>query len=295
MPNLKFENQRERTNELLDIIHIDLNRPHNTAGNNGEKYILTFIDDYSKATRLYTIKSRTEVYECFFEFINTVENITDKKIKRSRCDNEKEKEYVNKDISRLAREKGIILLLCPPYVHQLNSTAERYNRSIMDTTRCVLSEAKINRRFWPEIIKKATYLKNRMLVNTIEKKTPYEILTGKKPNIKNLRIHGSRVFLKVQEEKRKSKWDRKADLGILLGYENVGYRVLINKVITARHVDIVEEDVNLIGFKDDDGEYGDESKDRNDTVGTVSCKLPSEQKVTNCENEYKGENEKQWY
>jgi len=33
----------------------------------------------------------------------------------------------------------------------------------------------------------------------------------------------------------------------------VGYRVLINnKVIIARHVDIIEEDVNLIGFKGED-------------------------------------------
>jgi len=115
MHNLKFENQRERANDLLDIIHTDLNGPHNTTGNNGEKYFLTFIDDYSKTARMYTIKSKTEVYECFIDFINMVENITGKKIKKLRCDNGKE--YVNKDISRLAREKGIILDLCPPYVH----------------------------------------------------------------------------------------------------------------------------------------------------------------------------------
>jgi len=279
MHNLKFENQKERANDLLNIIHTELNDQHNTTGNNGEKYFLTFIDDYSKAARVYTIKSKTEVYECFIEFINTVENITGKKIKRLRCNNGKE--YVNKDISRLTRAKGIILDLRPPYVHQLNGTAEHYNRSIMDTARYLLSVAKINRRFWPEIIKTVAYLKNRMLANTIEKKTLYEILTGKKPDTKNLRIYGSRVFVRVPEEKRKSKWDRKADLGILLGrillgYENVGYRVLINnKVIIARYVDIVEENVNLIGFKNDDEEYGDGDRDRNNTVGTVSCKLPN--------------------
>lgn len=41
----------------------------------------------------------------------------------------------------------------------------------------------------------------------------------------------------------------------MLGYENVGYRILIkNKVIIARHVDVIEEDTNLIGFKCDDEE-----------------------------------------
>jgi len=175
--NLKFQNQRERANDLLDIIYTDLNDPHNTAENNSEKYFLTFIDDCSKAASVYTLKSKTEVYECFIEFINTVENITGKKIERLRCDNGKE--YVNKDINRLAKEKGNILDLCLSYIYQLNGTAECYNRSIMDTARCLLSEAKINRRFWPEIIKTAAYLKNRTLANTIEKKTPYEILIGK--------------------------------------------------------------------------------------------------------------------
>jgi len=51
MHNLKFEYQRKRANDLLDIIHTDLNGPNNTAKNNGEKYFLTFIDDHSKAAR----------------------------------------------------------------------------------------------------------------------------------------------------------------------------------------------------------------------------------------------------
>jgi len=59
----------------------------------GRNIFLTFIDDYSKAARVY-IKSKTEVYECFIEFINTVENITGKKMKKLTCDNGKE--YLNK-------------------------------------------------------------------------------------------------------------------------------------------------------------------------------------------------------
>jgi len=75
----------------------------------------------------------------------------------------------------------------------------------------------------------------------------------------------------------------------LLGNKNVGHKGLINnKVIFARHVDIAEENINLIGFKHDDGEndYEDGGRDRNEGKNTVlSCKHLSEQKVTNCENE----------
>lgn len=121
----------------------------------------------------------------------------------------------------------------------------------METARCLLSDAKIHNRFWPEVIKTAVYLKNRTLANTVEKKTPYEIMMGEKPDISNLKLYGSRVFIRVPDVRRRSKWDRKADLGVLVGYEDVGYGVLINnRVIIAKHVDIVEENVKLVGFND---------------------------------------------
>ena len=60
-------------------------------------------------------------------------------------------------------------------------------------------------------------------------------------------------FFRVPENKRKSKWDRKADLGVLVGYDSVGYRVLTNnRVIVAKHVDIIEENVKLVGFGNND-------------------------------------------
>jgi hypothetical protein len=161
---------------------------------------------------------------------------------------------------------------CPRYVHESNGTAERYNRSIMDIARCLLTEARVHIRFWPEAILAAAYLKNRTLANTIERKTPYEILFGKKPNAKHLRMYGSRVFVRVSEQNRSSKWDRKADLGILLGYSEVGYRVLINnKIVVARHVNIVENDIRCFGFDEcensNDSVSGDENlKDCSETV-----------------------------
>ena len=64
-------------------------------------------------------------------------------------------------------------------MHELNGTAERYNRSVMDISRCLLAQAKVNNRFWPEVVCAAVYLKNRSLANTVEMKTPYEIFFWK--------------------------------------------------------------------------------------------------------------------
>ncbi|KAF2893615.1 hypothetical protein ILUMI_12558 [Ignelater luminosus] len=167
-------------------------------------------------------------------------------IKELRCDNGKE--YINSRVFQFAKEKGIIIKPSPPYVHELNGTAERYNRSLMDMGRCLLSEAEIHQRFWPEIIKAAAYLKNRTLTNTIEQKTPYEIFFKQKPSVKNLRMYGSKVFVRIPEEKR---------------------RVLMNnRVIIARHCDIIEEDVNLCGFEDEERQsnYDEEKEIEKQTI-----------------------------
>lgn len=245
MSNVPFENNRTKTTEILELIHTYLNGPHNTTGYGGEKYFLTFIDDYSKCTRIFCIKSKSETANCFKEFVNLVENKFNKRVKKLQCDNGGE--YLNRDIYNFIREKGIELLPCPPYAHELNGVAERYNRSAMDIGRCLMREAKIHRRYWPEIMKTAGYLKNRTIANTIENKTPYEIFFGIKPNVEHLKIYGSRVYVRVPEVLRKSKWDDKAQVGVLVGYNENGYRVRMNnRIINARHVQVVEENTQLI-------------------------------------------------
>ena len=50
-------------------------------------------------------------------------------------------------------------------------------------------------------------------------RSPYEIFLNEKPDTKYLKLYGSKVFVKVPESKRNSKWDRKADLETLIDYE----------------------------------------------------------------------------
>ena len=70
MSNEPFENDRTRATEILELIHTDLNGPHNTIGYCGEKYFVTFIDDYSKCAKIYCIKNKSKTASCFFDYIN---------------------------------------------------------------------------------------------------------------------------------------------------------------------------------------------------------------------------------
>lgn len=104
MHNLPFKNNRRRAEDILEIVHSDVNGPHTTTGCNGEKYFVTFIDDYSKLAKVCCIKSKDQVLDCFMEYVSEVQNLTGKMIKESRCDNGKE--YMNSKIYKFCKRKG---------------------------------------------------------------------------------------------------------------------------------------------------------------------------------------------
>jgi hypothetical protein len=61
-------------------------------------YYVIFINDYSKKTWLYLLKTKDEVFNKFQEFKAEIENLTNKKIKTLRTDNGGEytpKEFVS--------------------------------------------------------------------------------------------------------------------------------------------------------------------------------------------------------
>jgi hypothetical protein len=79
----------------------------------------------------------------------------------------------------------------------------------LDMARIMLDEYKTSDRFWAEAVNTACYAINRLYLHRILKKTSYELLTGKKPNISYFRFFGSKCFILVKRG-RKSKFAPKA-------------------------------------------------------------------------------------
>lgn len=62
---------------------------------------------------------------------------------------------------------------------------------------------------WAEAVNTAVYIINRAPAAGIgNNTTPFEIWTGRKPNLDHLRIFGSPVMVHIPKERRK-KWDKK--------------------------------------------------------------------------------------
>jgi hypothetical protein len=139
------------------------------------------------------------------------------RIKKIRSDNGTK--FKNSQIEGFLEEEGIKHEFSSPYTPQQNGVVERKNRTLLDMARTMLDEYKTPDRFWAEAINTACYSINRLYLHRILKKTSYELLTDKKPNVSYFRVFGSKCFILVKRG-RKSKFAPKVVEGFLLGYDS---------------------------------------------------------------------------
>lgn len=78
---------------------------------------------------------------------------------------------------------------------QHNGVAKRLNRTLAEHVCTVMHASGLPKYLWGEGIMHAVYVKNRSFTRSLEDKTPYEMLTGKKPHLGDLPIWGTKVWV----------------------------------------------------------------------------------------------------
>ena len=76
-----FPKSETKTKGMLELIHSDVCGPMPSTSLSGYEYYVTFIDDYSRNTWIYFLKTKDEVIGKFKEFKALIENLSDKRIK----------------------------------------------------------------------------------------------------------------------------------------------------------------------------------------------------------------------
>ncbi|GJX79236.1 integrase, catalytic region, zinc finger, CCHC-type containing protein [Tanacetum coccineum] len=113
---------------------------------------------------------------------------------------------------------------------------------------------------WAEAIATACFTQNRSIVHTQYNKTPYELIRGRKPNIRYFHVFGSLCY-PTNDCDDLGKMKPKADIGIFIGYfessrgfHNSAANTLDNKHTSSSSSIIVEEDeapqiVSLLAYQ----------------------------------------------
>jgi transposase InsO family protein len=205
------------TDMPLKLLHMDLFGPIAYISIGGSKYCLVIVDDYSCFTWIFFLQEKSQTQETLKRFLRRAQNEFGLRIKKIRSDNGTE--FKNSQIEGFLEEEGIKHEFSSPYTPQQNGVVDRKNRTLLDMARTMLDEYKTPDRFWAKAINTTCYSINRLYLHRILKKTSYELLTGKKPNVSYFRVFGSKCFILIKRG-RSSKFAPKVVEGFLLGYDS---------------------------------------------------------------------------
>ena len=159
----------------------------------GYLYFVTFTDDFSRYGYLYLMRHKSENFEMFKAFKNEVQNQLGKTIKALRSD--RGGEYMSQEFTDYLSECEIISQLTPPGTPQWNGVSERRNRTLLDMVRSMMSQVSLPVSFWGYAVETAAFILNRTPSKSVEK-TPYELWTGRVPNLSFLKIWGCDAYVK---------------------------------------------------------------------------------------------------
>nr|KAJ0208644.1 hypothetical protein LSAT_V11C400177410 [Lactuca sativa] len=219
-----FFGTSERAIVLLGIIHTDVCGPFKTMSRYGERYYITFTDDFSRFGYVYLMKHKHEAFEKFKLFQSEVENQLDKTIKILRSD--RGGEYLSQEFQDHLRSRGIISQLTPLRTPYLNGVFERRNRTLLDmsyalhTAACILNVAPTKK----------------------VEKTPYEMWYGRPPSLSYMKVWGCEAYVRQEIS---NKLEPRFTKCIFVGYPRdcLGYYFYIpneNKIFISRKVEFFE-------------------------------------------------------
>ena len=214
----------KRSEEVLGLVHTDVCGKINVKSLSGGEYFLTFIDDKTRYVWVYILKRKDQVFEKFREWKALVENSIGQKLKALRSDNGGE--YTSIEFEKYLKTEGVRHELTVPKTPEQNGVSERMNRTLVESVRSMLSDAKLPHSYWAEALSTAAYVRNRSPTKAVQDMTPFEALTGEKPDVKHLRAFGCTAYAHVAKDER-HKLDSKTRKCIFLGYgtETKGYRL----------------------------------------------------------------------
>ncbi|CAL1354730.1 unnamed protein product [Linum trigynum] len=233
-----------RAKNVLDLVHSELCEPDvNVKSLGGARYFVTFIDDHSRKTWVYTLKTKDWALDVFKQFLALLERETGKKLKCIWTDNGGE---YKGSFSTFCKEHGIRQQFTPPKTPQLNGLAERMNRTLLERVMCLLSHSKLPQSFWGEALLAAVYVWNRSPSVPLKYDTPEKVWTGKEVSYKYLWVFGCMAFVHIPKDER-SKLDSKTRPCVFIGYgqDEFGYRFFYpiqKKLIRSRDAVFIENE-----------------------------------------------------
>ena len=214
------------TKAPLELIHADVWGPSPVASRSGMKYYLVLVDDFTRWSTAYPLRSKDQVLDQVKVYVQRMERQTGRTVKKILTDNGGE--FCSRASEAYYQEKGIVHVTTNVHSPHQNGIAERFNQTALKAVRVMRKDSAMPKFLWAELLLTFVYLKNRVPQKILGYKTPFERLRGHPPNLGHLRRIGSKVYGFLPKGLRKDKLEDTAESGTLIGYSSStrGYRYI---------------------------------------------------------------------
>jgi len=111
-----------RASQILQLVHADICGPIKLTSNNKKRYLLTFIDYFSRKTWVYFLAEKSEAFTIFKSFKLHVEKATNMSLKGLRTD--RGGEFTSQEFNNFCNAHGVQRQLTAAYSPQQNGVAD---------------------------------------------------------------------------------------------------------------------------------------------------------------------------
>ncbi|GKB28763.1 retrovirus-related pol polyprotein from transposon TNT 1-94, partial [Tanacetum coccineum] len=190
-------------------------RPMRIQSINGRKYVLVIVDDYSRFTWVKFLRSKDDVPEFVIKFLKMIQVRLNMIVQNIQTNNGTK--FVNQTLRAYYEDVGISHQISVARSPQQNDVVKRQNRTLVEVARTMLIFSKAPLFLWAEAVATACFIQNQSLIRKRYKKTPYELLHNKKPDLSYFHVFGALCY-PTNDTEDLSKLKSKADIGIFVGY-----------------------------------------------------------------------------
>ncbi|CAI5996887.1 unnamed protein product [Closterium sp. NIES-65] len=188
------------TEAPLQTLHMDVWGPARVRGIGHERYFLLVVDDYSRYTTVFPLRSKGDVIEVLIDWIRAARL----QLRQSfgsdfpvlRLHSDRGGEFSSSLLRAYCRARGIRQTFTLPDSPQQNGIAERRIGMVMDVARTSMMHAAAPHFLWPFAVRYAAHQINLHPRVSWPETSPALLWTGKVGNASAFRVWGSRAFVR---------------------------------------------------------------------------------------------------
>ncbi|CAI7872796.1 unnamed protein product, partial [Closterium sp. NIES-54] len=188
------------TTAPLQTLHMDVWGPASVSGQSRERYFLLVVDDYTRYTTVFPLRSKGQVVDVLIPWIRTVRLQLRERFGQDllvlRLHSDRGGEFFSSLLMDFCRGKGILQSFMLPESPQQNGIAERRIGLVMEVARTSMIHAVVPNFLWSFAVRYAAHQLNLWPRVSLPETSPTLRWTGEVGDASVFWVWGSRAFVR---------------------------------------------------------------------------------------------------